>query len=269
MANDPPSPQQGLPRLLRMRPAVVVSNVTVVVAVAMLAVVLVDVYAVPVRPEWPLWTGLFNDRFIEWLQWFLLAATAITAGFVAGCLHQANSDRVAAFLWLLTLGTGLLLIEDAGDVRHTLIPMLDLLTPERAMGVTTSTLLTLAYFALLASPMILALIRHFPDVWSFSAARAYLLTGYGAYALAAGGQAVGGFFDFQRRLGRWLHEELPGSQLSVPDGYPPAIWHEWFVDAVLEESLEAIAAACLLALVLTLARERIVARQDRLPETRS
>ena len=244
-----------LPLLLRLRPQVVVSNVIVVVVVAWLAVIAVDVLMIAGPRDWPLWASLFNDRFVEWLQWCLLGATIVAASYLSACLRE-RGDRVgAAFFLIMSLAAALMLIEDAGDVRHVLVRMFagegTTITPGVQLGV--GHLIEMPYFLALAALPVYAVARYGRHVWAVRSVRPYLLSSFVLYAAAAGGSALSGIGGLYARIGAIIDQQLTGGRLLVSEEVERSDIHFNLVDSVIEESVETVAAACLLAMVLAYA----------------
>jgi hypothetical protein len=246
--------------LLRLRPEVVVTNISVAVVMALAATIVVDVahLAGPPAPL-PLWARLFNDGPIEWAQWFLLALAVLTSAYLSSHLRVAGQPRHAAFFLLFAVGTGLMLIEDAGDIRHVIgAYSIDALGSEIA-GLPINLFVEVPYFLLLAAVPLYALVRYGRDIWEERRSRRYLVAGYGLYGLAAAASGLRVVGDNYVRLGGWIDDRLLGSRFPVPAGQTQEYAHFYLVDGPVEESIEAVAAACFVALVLAFAarqRER-------------
>lgn len=67
----------------------------------------------------PVWRYLFNDHPVEWIQWFLLTFAIVAAAYLAGRLYEKRA-MVSRFFFLLAIGLGFMLIEEAGDIRHAI-----------------------------------------------------------------------------------------------------------------------------------------------------
>ena len=109
------------PVLLRMRPEVVVTNVIVAVVMAWVGVVVIDILELGgPAAALPLWARLFNDGPVEWSQWFLLATTVLVSAYLSSRLHALGDTLRGAFFLLFAVGAALMLLEDAGDIRHVI-----------------------------------------------------------------------------------------------------------------------------------------------------
>lgn len=217
----------------------------------------------------PLWRTLFaNRRPTEWLQWAALAGAYGGAAALGATVRDRGQVALARFLTWFGIGAALMLIEDAGDVRHTVALYVRRVTgDDPILGLHPATWVDVPYFALLAAPLLYALLRGGHAVWAAPAARPYLLGGYGLYGLAALGSGlsgVGGGHDpasvfagsLYERLGRGPAELLP-ADMHVRTGMDPAELRFHLVDGPVEESVELLGAACFLALVLALARTQL------------
>lgn len=242
----PPSTERASwPRLLAIEPAEPVKLSGAVLVAALIVVAVIDVVQITDEPV-GLWALLFgNGGPIEWMQWGLLGITAIAASFLSARLR---SD----FFYLFAFAAALLLIEDAGDPRHRLSVYVRAFVGDDIGVLPTSTVVELTYFAALAAVPLYAFWRYRTEVWSFTTARRYLLGGYGLYAVAAlasGTRKLGSY----ETVGLLIDDALGGRLAMGP--YDPGEGHLQFIDGVVEESIELLAAACLLALVLACAKE--------------
>ena len=240
------------PALLHVRAHVTVSNVSVVVVMAWLALLVidVDVFGLGLRPPMPLWVQLFNNGPVEWLQWFLLAATVFAAAYLASRLWSLHASHAARFFTLLSIGAALMLIEDAGDIRHDLSGYVIGMAGRRVAGLPINLFAEVPYFAALAAVPIYAVIRYGSAPWKVEGARPYLVGAYGLYGLAAVSSSLRVIGENYTRLGAWIDETILGSRWPSAPGESTAHAHFYLVDGPIEESIEVLAAACLFALVL-------------------
>jgi len=257
------------PRLLTVRPRTAVLTAGLIVATAWLLVVLVDVIQVVSMEdrgyEAAMWEHLFNNRPVEWSQWLFLGIAVLTAGFLAGRL-RAPSDRGAS-LFFLIFGAGLVLMifEDAGDVRHRLFGYF---SDSSGLNQPLRVVFDGLYFAAIGVLPLLAVTRFGHHAWRAPTLRPYLVGGVGLYGLAAGASTLRYFNDFYRRLGEAIDNTLFAGRFPAPEATNAELEAGWghfqLVDGVIEESVELIAAACLLAAILAFAHDF---RQRRLTES--
>jgi hypothetical protein len=247
------------PALFDVRPQLLVATFGALVLAMWLLVFLVDVHDLFREP--PAWPHLFNSRPVEWSQWFVLAATVAAAAYASARVPQPEA---ASFFILLAVATGLMLIEDAGDIRHVISDYAVAIRGARTLGVPTETLSDLAYFAALSATPVYALMRYGRGVWVVPRARVFMCWGYGLYALAAIGSGLSGM-GLYLAVGRWIDTQLMGGHLHIPDGTNPDWVHFMLVDGPVEESLETMGAVCLLGMVLAYVNEVRMATSEQAP----
>jgi hypothetical protein len=238
------------PALIRVRPQVVVTNVATVVLAAWAAMIAVDVLEIAGPQPTPLWVLLFNDGLIEWLQWFLLPTGVFASGFLVSRLLESGDRGAANFFLFFGIGLALMLVEDAGDIRHAIRSLVHLSIGDRIFGVQTGLVVEVPYFLLLAAVPLYALARFGRHIWQDRRTRRYLIAGYGLYAVAAGASAFRILGNFYIVIGRWVDNSLFGGRFAIPQGRTQEYAHFYLVDGPIEESIELIAAACLLGVTL-------------------
>jgi hypothetical protein len=240
-----------------MRPEITVSNTVVALVMAWVGFILIDIVqlAGPAPQPRPIWTRLFNDGPVEWIQWFLLPTAVLTGSYLSSRLRQDGDRGAASFFLLFAVGAGLMLIEDAGDIRHVLgAYVIDAFGSEVA-GLPINLFAEVPYFLLLAAVPLYALVRYGRHAWRAPRVRRYLFAGYGLYAVAGTASGLRVVGDTYIRLGRWVDEVLLGSRFPVPDGQTENYAHFYLIDGPFEESIETVAAACFLAIVLSFAAD--------------
>jgi hypothetical protein len=195
----------------------------------------------------PLWIHIFREGGpTELLQWLALAATALLAAFLAGRVSAAsNHPGTRRTLVLFGIGCTLLLLEDAGNPRHTVASYADSLTPIPYVAV------EMLLYGGLTTVMLLALWRYLVQPVRPPWSTRYLLAAFTFYAMGGWFSATRGFW--YDRGGELLHRTAFASGLPEPtmDG----TLEFWLMDLLVEESLELLGAACLLAALTTLATE--------------
>lgn len=237
------------PRLLSLEASQPLKFAAALLTVCLVAVAVLDLVQVTDEPL-AVWVLMFgNGGPVEWVQWALLGLTAIAAAFL-------SSRTRSRFFLLFSFAAVLLLIEDAGDPRHRLAAYATALFGEEIAGLPTSMLVEMPYFAALAAVPVYALVRYRSEVWRYTSARRFVVGGYGLYAVAALGSGLRELGSYEA-LGQLIDRSLGGRLPMGP--YEAGQGHLQFVDGVFEESLELIAAACLLGLVLASASEDRVA----------
>lgn len=211
---------------------------------------------------------LFTGRFTEWLQWIILAMALVATGTVSGRLRQHGDVGGARFWLLLTIGLGLMLVEDAGDVRQDLRPYVAFVVsgqPDGASDTLVGRLADLGFFAVIAFFPLYAILRHWRVPLRYAGAGWYLVLGFVAYAVTQFGTAVSQINDSYARLGRWLHATVFHGGLLQPVGLDRQRMHFELIDGPVEESVELLGAALLLAAALAFRRRSFLASEP-LPE---
>lgn len=201
----------------------------------------------------PMWTHLFNDRPVEWAQWFLLVLAVVAAAYLAGRLHSHRRIMSSRFFFLLAIGLGLMLIEEAGDIRHAIGRDVGKLFGSEVLGIHYRVVSDVPYFAALAAVPLYAVLRYGTYAWESARMRLYLVAGVALYALAAISSGLRTLGDFYVGVGAWVDAVLLPGRFPVPEGMTQARGHFYLVDSVLEESVELLAAAMMLAAVLAFA----------------
>lgn len=261
------------PRIFCIPPAAVLGIAAAIVLGSWTLVILMDVLGVlaPTKPGIlqrlhngvPMYFHLFNDRPVEWSQWPIMAATVLGSGYLAGRLEGGPLQGARTFFLLFGAGVGLMLIEEAGDIRHTITDYVRLLVGWDLHGIPPQVLVDVPYFALLAVLPVWAVLGYGRHIWRAPAARAYLVGGVCLYAVASVGSALLSSRHYTL-IGSWIDHTLMGGRLAPIPGElgEDGIYYIIFVDGAIEESIELMAATCFLCVVLAYVREL---RAERLP----
>ena len=198
----------------------------------------------------PVWMVLFNDRPVEWTQWLLLAIGAGSTGYLAGRLDSMGRAKQSRFFLLLAIGFGLMLVEDAGDIRHVLNSEIARLTGDEIFGIKRGFIVEAPYFLTLAAVPLYAIARYGKYVWQESNVRLYLFTGFIFYALAAGGSAISNLFHSYVVVGGFVDLVFLGGNLEPLPGRSQGFTYFLFTDSAIEESVELIGLTLILAAIL-------------------
>lgn len=264
-ASKPPAKTLGStwPRLMRCSPRLLITLVALWLLVAWSVFLAVDIYGwIDLGLNRPVWTLLFNDRPIEWTQWFILAAAAAMSGYLGGRLDGRGEAKAGRFFTLLALGLGFMLIEDAGDIRHVLNQEAARLVGAKIFGLPASFLVEAPYFLAVAGVPLYALARYGHSIWWAVSARFYLLGGFLLYGLAAGGSLLSNLAHSYVILGGLFDILLLGSRLPPIPGRTQEYSYFFFADSALEESVELLAITMLLAAMLAFVSNLHARRQN-------
>lgn len=201
-----------------------------------------------------LWPELFaNGRPTEWLQWYMLGSAAILSAFLAGRQWDGTGEdrKGQALFWaVLAAGLTLMLVEDAGDVRHEIRRFVEMATGSPRHTGTLDKAVEFAYFGLVASVPLYALLRYGKHIRRFPRTFGYVLAGFAFYAIAAVANVTRNWGDWYATVGMRTQESLG---MIVPDWRDPAMMGHWFIDAVLEETVELLGVTFLLAAAISYA----------------
>jgi hypothetical protein len=224
------------------------------ILLAWAAVALVDVgnvLALRDRLEQPLWAHLFsNGRPTEWVQWYSLGAAMLMAVFASGRCAAAVGGRVsghAAFWVIMSVALALMMIGDAGELRQEVMEYVRLLGAPSMVGI-----VELSYFVALGCIPLYALARYGRHLLVYPRVVVFVLLGFGFYGVAAASNATrnwgGGWYGI---VGARIQESL---DMVIVAGQSAQESGQWFVDALLEETLELFGATFLLAAALSYLR---------------
>ena len=194
----------------------------------------------------------FDDRSpVEWMQWLCLGSFSILSAYRAGQL-QRSSDRVLFVFWgLMAVGGMLLVIEDAGSPRHRILELLAIFPVLRAYeGAVVVFFELFIYFPALAALPVYAFYRAHNRVRALPTVYRYLLIGFGFYAVAAFFSASSGIGFWYNIVGEAWLDLMFSEHLLDPDVYRQPDLGFWLMDTLVEESLELLGAAGLLAAVV-------------------
>jgi hypothetical protein len=264
-------PANGLPPWWRTGEKWVLAAATVAVAGGWSLVVLTDVLGlgepVGVTREAMTWVMLFGPAGpIEWIQWIYMIFFIAVGAYLVGRWSVSDDQTprpVRRFCLLMTVGMGFMLLEDAGDIRHMLNYYVERFrgTEEALFGLPQGFVIDAQYFALVAAIPLFALIRYGRSIWAVRSARPYLTTGFGIYGVLALGHVLGrlgesgsewgGVYGF---VGQVLNRRVFAGALE-PGHMSEAMldWH--LTDLIVEESLELLAMAAMVGLLIVLGRE--------------
>lgn len=204
-----------------------------------------------------LWNYLFSDGApVEIMQWTLNGLLIITSAYIAGILRAKNRMKEFYF-WMLFAVLGLLMIlEDAGNIRHFLtVRVVMLFWEEKSYRIITE----LVYFSIVSSVSVIAIIKFGPYVYKNHKRTAYLLLlGCVVYGIAV---VMGGTRDIRywyQTAGEKIYEftaNLGGEELReiyentdaelIPQNSMTVAYR--FMDSLLEESIQLIGAGILWA----------------------
>ncbi len=196
-----------------------------------------------------------NRGIAEIFQWILLGGAALISMFISGLMY--NRNRIILLFWaIMSAAFTLMLIEDAGDPRHTISTYFGLLfnsdiAPKMVEGV---------YFTILAAIPIYALLQYRKPVMADSRTARYIVIGFIGYATAAIFSFAGDFtVQSDESLYIWAGGKIRSVMLLISDKQTAVQWslyeneQKWpavnyfLMDSMVEESIELMAAAAFCA----------------------
>ncbi len=203
-----------------------------------------------------MWYFLFMEGSpTEMLQWTYLVGTVLLCGYLSGQLWAKKYFPASRFFLLLGIGTSIMLMEDAGNLRHQIKYYVRLIFGDTMIiGMGTE----IVFFSLLGVLMLYAFVKYWRYPWQSRKTRRYMIGGYLAYVVAVTASATRHFGDWYDHAGEWFLKVLgllePMNALFVPysGGRPIGFY---IMDFLVEESIELMGASALCAAILAYLRE--------------
>ena len=200
------------------------------------------------------WYHWYNMPVESPLQWYILGITLLIFAINAGVAIEQQKKDIYVFWLLMSLGLMLMLVEDAGDVRHHIRGLL--FGGSWTYGI-LGTVFEFLYFSVIGLILVFAFFKYRNVFWKKDKIRNYLIIGYLFYGLGVAFSFVGSAFSavlgfsFYDKAGQIIFSKLMLRDEISRMIYEQAIYHNEFVvflfmDRLLEESLELIGAAGLL-----------------------
>lgn len=199
-----------------------------------------------------------NSGFAEVFQFLFLGGSIIISAYLAG-IKKDVSKRQFKFWLLLAISFTLMLLEDAGNLRHTFMSYVQAIfvEPEQSWGGSSFEIL---YFSLLGGLPLYTLIRYGGFLKRYKKTKIYLIIGYIFYFLAGSLSFAGTAFSkvFEKNFYSQIGHHFYNLSLKIGDNQLTEIWTNWqansrfpinfyLMDSLVEENLEIIGASALLA----------------------
>ncbi|UMZ74901.1 hypothetical protein [Natranaerofaba carboxydovora] len=210
---------------------------------------------------WPFfWYHWFkNGGPIEIIQYLFLGLASLVSirnASIDASINNNNTRHLKNFWYLMGFALLLMLIEDAGDPRHTIRIYVQAIVGEEEQGF-FGTMTELIYFCALAFFPIYAFLRYGGrTLYQSTKTKIYFLIGFLFYAMATGASFAGSAFhslidkNFYMITGRYLLDILVtlGDQKTAELYSVNKDWISFYLmDSPVEESLELLGASLLLA----------------------
>jgi hypothetical protein len=234
----------------------VVGGGLAVLAAAWALVYLSDVLDVwGIRDEYPAWFHLFNIGPVEWMAWVFLAFATFSAGYLAGTLRTPSLEGARRFWVLISIAAGLMLVEEAGDVRHGMRDQLQLAVGEEVGGISMRVVFDVPFFTLLAAIPIYALLRYGRHAWASPPTRPHLVAAYLFFGMGGLANASRHIGEWYMTVGAWIERVIGRGTLPVPEETGEGEWFYFqLMDGPVEETFEFLGAVFLLAMSIAFAR---------------
>lgn len=202
-----------------------------------------------------MWHYIFSEGGpAEVLQWLFIGLLIMLGAYISGKLHALGENKEVATFWLLfSVLAVLMMMEDAGNVRHFLKDRGTLLIMEkRIVGIMTE----LAYFGLMALIPAYAILRYGKYLLPSKRTAVFLLLGCFFYALAVGMSGTRDIMFWYDSAGELIYQwtaALGGAELLELYQEADAFLEERghislqyrFMDFLVEESIELLGAGFL------------------------
>lgn len=190
----------------------------------------------------------------EVFQWFFLGTSALVAMFSATKMHSKKRG-LFMFWFLMSIAFVLMLIEDAGNIRHLTMSYVQWIFDEPDQGV-MGTLAEFLVFSAIGGIPLYAIVRYWNDIKSFTKTKLYLLLGFVFYGLAVSFSFLGTAFEgiLPVNLYTFIGKVFYDFAISLGDQNVEKIWAEssfniefFLMDSLFEENLELLGSGLLLA----------------------
>ena len=198
-----------------------------------------------------------NGGVAELFQWVFLGGASIIAAILAGRL--LNRDKKALLFWLImSVVFILMLIEDAGDPRHTIRSYVQAVYSEAGQGIMGS-ITELFYFSILGFIPLYGYLKYGAVLRKNFKSWFYFIIGFISYFVATFLSFIGSAVDFYNYIGRILYEWL----LEIGDSLLVFQWQAFeaeegwefisffLMDSLFEEAIELIGAASFFAAAIS------------------
>ncbi|MFW6265975.1 MAG: hypothetical protein ACOC21_00255 [Halanaerobiales bacterium] len=201
-----------------------------------------------------LWNYLFSEgAVVGIMRWTLIGVFTITSAYNAGMLRIKKMKKEHLF-WLLFSILGILMImEDAGRIRHFLTTRFVLVFWDKK---TYQIITEIIYFSLMASIAVIALLKYGKYIFKHKRTAIFLFIGCALYGIAAFMNATRDIMYWFQTAGDIIYHftvDLGGRELEqvyeqtneylVQHGYMTISYR--FMDSVIEDTIEVIGASFL------------------------
>lgn len=196
----------------------------------------------------------------EVFQWLLLIASVLLCGVICGKASSKNEKSVALFFLLIGLGLSIMVLEDAGNIRHITTRYTDMIFGFTERRNIVRIIVEFIIYGLLGGLMVYPLVKYGKSIGFKKTTKYYLAIGYLAYATASVASAsryIGDWYDrfgarilYLVNIDRFDTWHVAVSNLEDLNTHATHMGF-YFMDYAVEESIELIGAGFLLASLLS------------------
>ena len=218
------------------------------------------------RPDFPIWFAIGREGGpTEWIQWFFLSGCIVMSAYLWG-VGSIRAWSCASAFALLAIAFSLMLIEDAGNLRHRVgDSIVSSLFPSRESydARLAKNAIEILLYSAIGCLVIASLVRIRFRVAQHRDLVPFLLSGFTLYLVAAASSATRYFADWYAVLGGRIIHQFAGlerrpweefaERIEVRE-YPYDEPGFWLMDTFVEESLELLAVSLLLTFLIKLVR---------------
>lgn len=206
----------------------------------------------------------------ENLQWLFLFISLISCLLAMYTQRGAwNLPRIG--LLFLSIGIAIMFLEDVFNIRHALSWSLSTFFYEGHVGSyewrtsTFRSVIEIMFYALLGSIMVIAFFILYFGSETESRTKFLLIGGYLFYGVASFASATRNIGDWYARAGKSILEPLLENRNTVWHAESVIFYRDpisfWFMDLLVEESLELLGSAFLLSAVLSILARLLATKQ--------
>lgn len=200
-----------------------------------------------------------NSGIAELIQWSALAGSALFSAFLAGIKSQKH-NKTYKFWLFMSIAFILMMLEDAGNVRHLFMSYIQAIFKEAEQG-WAGTGFELLYFSLLGGFPLFIVIRYGSFLKYYKKTKIYMIIGFIFYFLAGSLSFIGTAFSklIDKNFYTLAGDKFYSLAIYLGDKNIESVWTTWqadnwrfpigfhLMDSLLEENLEIIGASAFLA----------------------
>lgn len=199
-----------------------------------LTVLIVDIFSW-ISTDGKIFIYIFdNGKYVEIAQWVNLSVACVTSAIIFS-IYRYLGDRDLSIFWILmSIAFVLMLLEDAGDIRHTIAADV-----HQVVGRSFTRPVEMLWFSFIASVPLAAIFIYGSWLKKMNNISTFFILGFLFYGVAS-------FMSFSSNFGDWYN--IIGGNIAGAVGMDPSLFGGrigfWLMDALVEESIEYAGAVC-------------------------